>query len=102
MMRLPLIILPPAEQDILTTVDDYNARRPGLGHRFLSHVERTFGYIHQHPYSYQQFDGEFRRAVLGPAFPYAAAYRIFADNVEVIAVFHCSDDPRRLSDRLTR
>jgi hypothetical protein len=48
----------------------------------------------------QRLDGQFRRAVIN-TFPYAVAYRVLTDRIEVVAVFPCRIDPDRLADRLS-
>ena len=100
MTHLPLLVLPSAERDILAAANDYDARLARLGERFVSHVEQAIERIRRHPHSFQRLDEQFRRAIIN-TFPYAVAYRVLADRIEVVAVFPCRMDPDRLADRLT-
>ena len=81
-MKRPIVVLAPAEQDIVQAAEWYRQHRPGFGQVFLMQVEATLGRIHRYPESYQRLKGEARRAVLRQ-FPYAVIYRILPDRIEV-------------------
>lgn len=53
MTRLPLAVAPPAEQDVRTTADEYDARCPRLGDRFADQVAHTIERIAWHPQAFQ-------------------------------------------------
>ena len=70
----------------------YERRRPGLGGDFLDEVQRTLGAITSNPSRYGFADGDIREGPLS-RFPYAVYYRVLADRIRVLGVYHLSRDP---------
>ena len=83
---------PEARDDIDIAFQQYEARNPGLGDRFLDQLRRTVGRIETNPLLYGEvFDGV--RATGLRRFPYVVYYREQAGQVLIIAVRHGHDDP---------
>jgi toxin ParE1/3/4 len=97
-MSHPLIIRPEAEQDMAEGRDWYEGQKEGLGVEFLTAVDDVFDRIRETPELYTPEYKSVRRAGLH-RFPYVVYYRIVADTVEVIAVQHGSQSPRRWRSR---
>ena len=78
----------------------YAARQPDLDLRFIAAVEDAIAGVCESPARWRIFDdGEVRRA-LTRVFPYGILYTIEPDHVLIVAVAHCSREPRYWLDRL--
>lgn len=81
--------------------DWYEAQRAGRGATFLARVAETIAAIRVVPRAFTPVRGDYRRAVVRH-FPYIVVYRHDeeAGAVTVYAVFHTSQDPSKLFERL--
>lgn len=95
---IPVAFEPEAADDVRASFDWYEGQRRGLGSRFLDAVSDAVVRIaeapHAHPTQYRGL-----RRILVERFPYAIYYRIYPDQVSVVAVFHGKRDPQTLRDR---
>jgi toxin ParE1/3/4 len=91
-MSLPLDFHPSVRDEIDDAHDWYERRRPGLGRDFLDEVERALAAITANPARYGFADADIREGLL-TRFPYAIYYRVSADRIRVLAVYHTSRDP---------
>ena len=89
----PVILRPAAELDLAAARDWYNLRRPGLGDHFLAAATAAAHFIAEHPETYQVLHREVRRAPLRQ-FPYGLLFRVYANAIIVVAVFHVRRDPK--------
>jgi len=98
-MSLRLIVRTEAEADIADARAWYDARQAGMGDRFLQSVDQTLQRIERMPLAAAEvFQGA--RQVLIRRFPYSVVYRIGADHITIIAVYHTSRNPRGWQDRV--
>jgi plasmid stabilization system protein ParE len=97
-MTLPLIIRPAAEADLADAKDWYDGRREGLGDEFLLCVEEALGRLTRAPEAHAVLKKGVRRALVR-RFPYGIFYRVEADHIAVLAVFHNRRDPRHWQAR---
>lgn len=91
-MNLPLDFHPAVRDEISDAYDWYEQRRPGLGSDFLDEVQRALVAVAARPARYGFADGNIREGPL-TRFPYAVYYRVFANRIRVLAVYHTSRDP---------
>jgi plasmid stabilization system protein ParE len=100
-MAANLIVTPDAEQDLDEAADWYERDRPGRGARFLTRVAETVTAIRRSPRAFSPYRVIYRRTVV-KHFPYVVIYGYddSTDTVTVYAVFHTSQDPSKLDDRL--
>jgi len=91
-VSLPLEFHPAVRGEIDDAWDWYEQRRPGLGRDFLDEVQRMLAAITASPALYGFADADIREALL-TRFPYAICYRVLADRIRVLAVYHTSRDP---------
>jgi toxin ParE1/3/4 len=98
-VSLPLIINPEAEADLAEAKDWYDDQRLGLGDELIDCVEEVLDRIQQAPGLYGKTHLELRLALVR-RFPYAVVYRIDADQVTVVAVYHTRRDPRGWQSRV--
>jgi len=92
-VSLPLIITPEAETDLADAKAWYENRREGLGEEFILCVEEAFDRIRRIPEGASEVVPGIRRVVVR-RFPYGVFYRIDADQIAVIAVYHSRRDPK--------
>ena len=77
----------------------YEQRQPGLGMKFAMEVDACMERIRESPEMYARVKKNYRQ-VRVHRFPYALYYE-FADEVATVyTVFHCSQDPAKLDQRL--
>ncbi len=92
-MSLPLVVNPEAEEDLADARAWYDRQRAGLGDQLLLCVEEAFDRIRRMPLTPRvTFNGA--RRVLVRRFPYAVIYKVEADQIAVIAIYHTRRDPR--------
>jgi hypothetical protein len=64
-----------------------------LGKKLNLCLNDTFALIIQSPFQFPVLFDEFRKARLAKPFPYSVIYRIFNDEIIVIAIAHDKRDP---------
>jgi hypothetical protein len=90
-VSLPLDFHPAVRGEVNDAHDWYEQRRAGLGGDFLNEVERVLAEIKANPARFAFADADIREGPL-TRFPYAVYYRVLADRVRVLAVYHTSRD----------
>jgi len=76
----------------------YESQRPGLGEEFLRAVDQVMTAVSEHPLRFRALVLDTRQALVR-RFPYRVLYRVFGDQVVVVACFHARRDPRRWQQR---
>ena len=97
-MSLPLDFHPAVRDELDDAHDWYEQRQPGLGGDFLDEVQRVLAEITANPVRYGFADSDIREGLLN-RFPHAVYYRVLADRIRVLAVFHTARDPSRWQSR---
>jgi plasmid stabilization system protein ParE len=82
-------------------VEFYQARLDGLGWRFLEAVEATADRVSASPNAGAPLAGGYRKRIV-PGFPYSVIYRVWEDNVYLVAVAHQHRRPGYWRGRLDR
>jgi plasmid stabilization system protein ParE len=90
-MTLPVVLTHEAEAEFDEAADWYE-RTAGLGAEFVARIRDALSRIGSMPELHAVVYQDIRRAVIR-RFPYNIYYRVRADRVEVIAVFHGRRDP---------
>lgn len=98
-MSLPIVLRSAAEEELTAAFDWYNARRAGLGRRFVAAVQSAFTALAANPRMHAVVMADVRKAVVR-GFPYCVYYRPHDDRIEVISVFHTSRDPAEWQSRI--
>jgi len=91
-MTLPVVLTPQAEAELDDAAQWYEQQAAGLGTDLVEAVQRTLSLIENLPELYPVAHGTLRRGLL-QRFPYAVYYRVHADRIEVVAIFHHRRDP---------
>jgi plasmid stabilization system protein ParE len=97
-MKKPIVFRLEAQVEFDEAFDWYSQQLPGLGLDFLECVTDVLDLIGSMPESYQIVFEDVRRAVVRK-FPYSVLYRIEADQIVVLAVFHSKRDPKSWQSR---
>jgi len=93
------LILPEARADIQSAYQWYEEQEPGLGERFLKHLDATFELIAAFPWNYPVRLKSYRRGFVDK-FPYAVYFKLHEEQIIVGYIFHNSRNPSRLPKRL--
>jgi plasmid stabilization system protein ParE len=91
-MSLAVILSPAADREFEEAAAWYQ-REARLGEQFVEKVQEALDQIRQWPELHATIYRGIRR-VRVRRFPYNVYYRILADRIEVIAVFHTKRNPR--------
>lgn len=86
-MSLPLVYLPEAEDDILSTFRHYQRERDGLGGEFVVELRKVLAKIAERPKTFALYWQGVRAALLA-RFPYVVYFEASIDLVTVVAVQH--------------
>ena len=87
-----LVVRPEADEDIGRAIEYYYEVRVGLGDEFMQELLRLFAQVAERPMIHQEKHRNVRRALVR-RFPLAIAYRVYGDEVHVLAVTHTSCHP---------
>ena len=98
-MSLPVVFHTSVQGEVENAFEWYEQQRPGLGHDFLAAVEDVYARIAAMPTAHQVVYKDVRRD-LTRRFPYGVFYRVHADRIEVVAVYHSSRDPAGWKSRV--
>jgi len=96
-MNLPVILSPTADREFEEAAAWYE-QEAGLGETFVERVQEALDRIEQMPELHAVIYKNIRRFRVA-RFPYSVFYRILADRVEVIAVFHNKRNPKLWQSR---
>ncbi|MDP2787371.1 MAG: type II toxin-antitoxin system RelE/ParE family toxin [Pseudomonadota bacterium] len=93
-----VIYRPEAVADIVEASAWYARQKDGLGEEFLSAVRDTADRLSAQPLQYAVVHRDTRRALVR-RFPYGLFYRLWDQQVVVVACFHTSRNPRNWRSR---
>lgn len=91
-MNVPLVFRHLARAEFMEAAEWYEGQREGLGMEFVAEVQKVLDRIGEQPDRFPLASGDIREAPI-KRFPYCVYYRVKADRVVVLAVFHSSRDP---------
>lgn len=98
-MRFYQSILPDAQADFDKGVEWYAKEKNGLGKRFGKAVKEVLKGLRRLPNRHGIVFKDIRRAMV-KGFPYAIFYRVVKQEVFIISIFHCSQDPSEWQSRV--
>lgn len=91
-MTLPVKFTPTASADIVPAFDWYAGQRQELARRFLADLDGTIERISENPLIFPAVRAGVRRASMR-RFPYGLFFRVFAEDIQVIACLHTRRNP---------
>ena len=97
-MSLPIILRLTAQAEFDEAFDWYESQRSGLGVDFIDSLAIVINRINTNPKFYSIIFQDIRRAIVRK-FPYAIFYRIEAEQITIIAIFHSKRDPELIQFR---
>jgi toxin ParE1/3/4 len=92
-MSLSVVLRKKARVEFDLAIDWYERREAGLGAEFVEQIQAVFDRIAAAPEIHATVYRDIRRALVRQ-FPYSVYYRIKADRLVVLAVFHNKRDPK--------
>ena len=98
---MELIIRPEAEEELVDSIDWYEARSAGLGADFLRCVDVCLERIKRQPESYPVVHRGARMGLVR-RFPFLVIYRVGDNLISVVAMFHAKRDPSEWKARIDR
>jgi plasmid stabilization system protein ParE len=78
----------------------YDARKTGLGARFVRELAATVTRVRELPLAWPEVDPPVRRALVN-RFPYLLHYAVESDTILIVGVYHAKRRPISWRDRLT-
>ena len=96
-----ILFRPEARAELLEAQAWYESRAPGLGLEFARSVDAAISSASRNPTAFVQIAGSCRRALLRK-FPFSLVFRVRADELLVVAIFHHRRDPSKLTQRTGR
>ncbi|VTR97742.1 type II toxin-antitoxin system RelE/ParE family toxin [Tuwongella immobilis] len=98
-MNSPLQFHPATREEIREAYRWYEQQLTGLGQQFLDDCQNLFALIAESPLRFAFAEDDIREATL-KRFPYTVYYRIVADHVRVLAIYHNArgNEPWRLRE----
>ncbi len=90
---MSILVRPAAAADIEVAFRWYEDQRAGLGEEFLAEVQTTIAHVEMHPKLNAILHRETRRAFVH-RFPYGIFYRVYSNDVVVVACMHARRDPK--------
>ena len=100
-MRLPVVVRPLAELDLIDAQEWYEERGTGLGAQFRSEIDRVMDLVAESPLAFPVVYRGVRRAVLR-RFPYLLYFVATSERAIVVACLHMARSPRALQERAPR
>lgn len=89
---------PEALAEYADTVQYYTAERVELAQAFINAVENAIYRVRKSPTLYALIDEDLRRCMIHK-FPYGIIYTIEPDYILILAIMHCSREPRYWENR---
>jgi plasmid stabilization system protein ParE len=91
-MSKRIVFYPVADAEFLESAEWYEDQRNGLGLEFIDYVQHVLDNIAENPLRYPVVFKDIHEGLVSK-FPFAVYYRVKADRVIILAVFHSSRDP---------
>jgi plasmid stabilization system protein ParE len=98
-MSNKLELTPQARDDAREAYAWYERQSPGLGDRFLWHVDECLEVIQANPELFEVVYKQYRRAIVR-RFPYVVFYKQEVDSVKIHSIFQTAQNPRKWRQRL--
>ncbi len=98
-MKRPILAHPSVDDDLVEAARYYAAIDPDLAEDLLTRVEDAKRRIAATPKMHRIIWRDVRRTLVG-RFDYGVFYRVLADHVQVLAVYHMKRDPAGWQQRV--
>jgi toxin ParE1/3/4 len=98
-VRYCILVRAQAKRDLQRAARYYEKQLAGLGHDFVTEIDRLLESIAENPLLCQTVHREVRRAI-AHRFPYGLFYKIEQEDIVVIAIVHLHRDPASWQKRV--
>lgn len=92
-MSVPVFLRQEAKAEFDAAIDWYEQQQSGLGPEFAERVQAVFDRVSATPEMRPTVYRDVRKALVRQ-FPYSIFYRVYADRIVVLAVFHNKRNPK--------
>jgi plasmid stabilization system protein ParE len=99
-MKVDIQLSKEAEKDVLRSFSWYESAKEGLGDEFLEALDFALKAIGENPKAYSFRYKKLVRAYLMDRFPFLIFYVLKKGSVDVISVFHTSQNPKVWKKRI--
>lgn len=98
-MNYSLLVSEMAYEDAIVIFDWYEDKLTGLGDRFINELEVAKTDLLNNPLAFAKWNKSIRRMVMRK-FPYKLFYKIYEDEIVILAIIHARRSNRYLKKRL--
>ena len=84
-----------AHREIEAMADYYKEHSPQGGANLAAAIEHRLTHLQTFPRLGRQTDTPEVRSLIVPRYPYKIFYRLTPDTIEVLSIFHTSQDPKK-------
>ncbi len=98
-MKYSLLVSETAYEDAAVIFDWYETKLTGLGDRFINELEVAKADLLNNPLAFAKWNKSIRRMVMRK-FPYKLFYKIYEDEILILAIIHARRSNRYLKRRL--
>ena len=88
-----------AKKEFDKAYDWYESQKEGLGDKFAKCVQDELDHLEMNPKIHAEVYKSARRAVV-KVFPYCIYYVVKEDRVQIVSIFHASQDPSKWQSRV--
>lgn len=100
MKKLPVAVKSSARAEFDEAIDFFDSRWPGAGKKFALTVQSVFDRIAANPEMHAIVQDDVRKALVPGHRYYVIYYRVKSTRIEVLSIFHTSQDPKIWQDRI--
>ena len=98
-MKYSLLVSETAYEDAAVIFDWYETKLAGLGDRFINELEVAKADLLNNPLAFAKWNKSIRRMVMRK-FPYKLFYKIYEDEILILAIIHARRSNRYLKRKL--
>lgn len=84
-----------ANRDLHQISKYFTERDPVVASAIFTSLDRIFSHLQTMPLLGRATDIQSVRCIVVPRYPYKVFYRLTADTIEVLTIFHTSQDPKK-------
>jgi len=97
-MSYSIFLQPEALEELSQGKEWYNLREEGLGDGLEDEIDQVLISISENPMIGPEVYRGLRRRILR-RFPYLVLYKVESNRVNIVAIFHASQDPQKWKER---
>lgn len=95
----PVRFEPEALDELDSAYNYYETLSVGLGDALRAEVEARIRVMSEYPFAFPEWEGPARRTTL-QRFPYSIFYRVYDEDIRIVAVLYAKLDPEQMLRRV--